>query len=129
MGNPRGPGKAAAVIEFIDSQGNSHKREQKIEIEKDTRNALNLKICNAAIRRLLKPCTITIFIDSVYIACTYSLGRLEKWQQDNWKRATGKPPANLTEWKQFYMLTQIHNVAFEKYDKKYDVELEGILRK
>lgn len=61
-GNPRGAGEAAAVIEFIDKQGKSHKRQQRTRIEADTKNALHLKICIAAMRVLLKPCDITVLL-------------------------------------------------------------------
>ena len=108
-GNPRGAGEAAAVIEFIDKQGKSHKRQQYTQIEADTKNALHLKICIAAMRVLLKPCDITVFIDCDYMANACRLGWLDKWQQDGWKKANGKPPANVEEWKQFYMLMQMVN--------------------
>ena len=101
-GNPRGAGEAAAVIEFIDKQGKSHKRQQRTQIEADTKNALHLKICIAAMRVLLKPCDITVFIDCDYMANACRLGWLDKWQQDGWKKANGKPPANVEEWKQFW---------------------------
>lgn len=126
-GNPRGAGEAAAVIEYIDKGSNTHNRQQRIEIEKDTKNALYLKICNAAMRLLLKPCSITIFIDCDYMANACRLGWLQKWQQDGWKKANGKPPANVEDWKGFYILTQIHTVTFEPYNEKYNEELEEIL--
>lgn len=126
-GNPRGAGEAAAVIEFIDKQGKSHKRQQRTRIEADTKNALHLKICIAAMRVLLKPCDITVFIDCDYMANACRLGWLDKWQQDGWKKANGKPPANVEEWKQFYMLMQIHTATFEKYNDRYDTELEKII--
>ena len=126
-GNPRGAGEAAAVIEYIDKDSNTHNRQQRIEIEKDTKNALYLKICNAAMRLLLKPCNITIFIDCDYMANACRLGWVQKWQQDGWKKANGKPPANVEDWKGFYILTQIHTVTFEPYNEKYNEELEEIL--
>lgn len=126
-GNPRGAGEAAAVIEFIDKQGKSHKRQQRTQIEADTKNALHLKICIAAMRVLLKPCDIKIYIDCEYMANACRLGWLDKWQQDGWKKANRKPPANVEEWKQFYMLMQIHTVTFEKYNDRYDTELEKII--
>lgn len=107
-GNPRGAGEAAAVIEFIDKQGKSHKRQQRTQIEADTKNALHLKICIAAMRVLLKPCDIKIYIDCEYMANACRLGWLDKWQQDGWKKANRKPPANVEEWKQFYMLMRFH---------------------
>lgn len=127
-GNPRGAGEAAAVIEYIDNTGKAHIRRQQIQIEYDTRNALSLKICIHAVRVLLKPCEITIYIDCDYLSNTHRLGRLEKWQQDGWKRANKKPPANIEDWKQFYMLSGIHNIQFEAYNSQYEAELENIIR-
>ena len=98
-GNPRGAGEAAAVIEYIDGTGKSHIRKQQIRIEHDTKNALNLKICIAAMRILLKPCHITIYTACDYMGNACRLGWVEKWQQDGWKKANGKPPANVEDWK------------------------------
>jgi len=126
-GNPRGKGEAAALIEYIDTSGKSHMRQQQIRIEQDTKNALALKICIHAMRLLLKPCVATIFIDCDYLRNAHRQGWVGKWQQDGWKRANKKPPANLEDWKQFYMLTQIHNVQFEPYNSQYENELENIL--
>ena len=54
--------------------------------------------------------------------------RLEKWQKDGWKKANGKPPANVDDWKQFFMLTKIHTVTFAGYDSRHDEELENDLK-
>lgn len=127
-GNPKGAGEAAAVIEFIDRSGNTHCRQHRIKIENDTKNALILRICIRALRSLLKPCVATIYTDCDYIKNAFNMNWLEKWKQDGWKRATGKPPANVEGWKQLYMLTQIHKVQFEPYGSRYDSELESLLK-
>lgn len=126
-GNPRGAGKAAAVIEYVDKSGSIHKRQQWIEIKKDTKNALHLKICNAAMRLLLKPCNVTIFIDCDYMANVCGQGWLESWKRNGWKKADGQLPSNAEEWKGFYILSQIHGITFKPYNPKYDKELEEIL--
>lgn len=128
-GNPRGEGEAAAIIEYIDGAGKSHIRKQQTRIEHDTKNALSLKICIAAMRILLRPCNITIHIDCDYMGNACRLGWVEKWQRDGWKKANGKPPANVEDWKQFFMLTQIHAVAFVKYDSRHDENLETLLER
>lgn len=125
-GNPRGEGEAAAAIEYIDGAGKSHIRTQRIRIEHETKNALYLKISIAAMRILLKPCHITIYTDCDYMGNACRFGWLGKWHQDGWKKANGKPPANVEDWKQFFMLTQIHAVTFAGYDSKYDGVLEKI---
>lgn len=127
-GNPRGTGEAAAIVEYIDRKGESHIRQQQIRIEHETKNALALKICIAAMRVLLKPCNITIFIDCDYLANAHRQGWVSKWQQDGWRRANGKTPANVEDWKQFYMLTKIHKIEFSAYDNRHDAELERILK-
>ena len=126
-GNPRGSGEAAAIVEFIDVKGTAHTRQQAIRIEHDTRNALKLKICIAAMRILLKPCNVTIYTDCDYMRNAIRFGWLEKWQQDGWKKADGKPPANVEDWKQFFMLTRIHTVTFAEYNNQYDEELKKTL--
>lgn len=127
-GNPRGSGEAAAVIEYIDGAGKSHIRKQQIKIEDGTKNALNLKICIAAVRILLKPCHITIYTDCDYMGNTVQAGWVERWKKNGWKKANGEPPANVEDWKQFFFLTQIHAVAFAEYNGRHDDVLEKDLR-
>jgi ribonuclease HI len=126
-GNPKGAGEAAAIIEFISGSGKTYYRKHQIKVDNDTKNALILRICIHTLRTLLKPCEAIIHTDCEYIKNAFYMGWLEKWQQDDWKRATGKPPANVEEWKQLYMLTQIHNVQFEPYGSRYDTELDNLL--
>jgi len=126
-GNPRGAGEAAAIIEYIDGSGKSHIRTKQFQIENDTRNALYLKTSIAAMRILLKPCYVTIYVDCDYMANTYRLGWLNKWHDDGWRKANREPPANVEDWKQFFMLAQIHTVAFAGYDSRHDRKLEEIL--
>lgn len=127
-GNPKGSGEAAAIIEFISGSGKTHSRQHWIKVDNDTKNSLFLKICIHSLRSLVKPCEAVIHMDSEYIKNAYCLGWLNKWQQDGWKRATGKPPANVEEWKQLHMLTQIHNIQFEPYDNRCDTELDNMLK-
>lgn len=127
-GNPKGAGEAAAVIEYIDGAGKSHIRKQHVQVTHDTKNALSLKVCIAAMRVLVKPCDVTIHIDCDYMGNTCRQGWLGKWHQDGWKKADGKPPANVEDWKQFFMLTQLHTILFAPYDSKHDGELEMILK-
>lgn len=126
QGNPRGKGRAAAIIEYVAKDGKCHIRQKQIQVEYNTRNALNLKISIAAMRLLVKPCHITIYTDCEYMGNTY--GWLKKWQQDGWKKANGQPPANVDDWRQFYMLSQIHYIDFQPYSKRYDKQLKKIIK-
>jgi len=126
-GNPRGAGEAAAVIEYIDKFGKCHIRTKQFQIEHDTKNALYLKISITALRILVKPCKATIYIDCDYMANAFRFGWVDQWQKDDWKRANGKAPANVEDWKQFYMLAQIHAIGFSPYDKRHEDELVKML--
>ena len=126
-GNPRGEGEAAAAIEYIDRAGKSHIRIRKEQVGLGTRNALILKACIDALRILVRPCHATVYTDCGYIRDACRQGWPGKWQQDGWRKADGKPPANLEEWKQLCMLMRIHTVAFTEYDGRHDRELERAL--
>ena len=111
-GNPRGSGKAEATIIFIDRQGKRYERKAAAAVENDTKNALALKITTAALKILIKPCDVEIHLDNEYIKNCIKNGWLEEWRQREWKKATGKEPANVDLWKAFYISLKIHNVKF-----------------
>lgn len=121
-GNPRGSGSAGAIIEYVDHKQGVHKKEYLINKDYETKNSLQLMICIQALKGLIKPCNVTIHIDSPYIVNTVSKW-LPEWKQKNWVRANGKEPANVELWKQISMLMLIHNIGFEKYSSKYKEEL------
>lgn len=126
-GNPKGAGKAAAIISYEDGKGKLHNREHVVKVENETKNALYLKICIHALRTLLKPCEINLYMDCQYIKSTCDLEWIKEWQKKGWVRATGKPPANIEDWKQFFMLTLIHRVHIESYIDTFDMGLDKLL--
>lgn len=111
-GNPRGSGNAEATVIFIDRQGKRYERKTTAAVEDDTKNALALKITSAALKILIKPCDVEIHLDNEYIKSCIKNGWLEEWRQREWKKATGKPPANVELWKLLYLSLAIHNVRF-----------------
>lgn len=125
-GNPRGAGEATAEIKYVDKTGGRHIRRQRVQVEDSTRNALMLKTCVAAMRLLVKPCEISLSMDCDYLVSAYRQGWLERWSESGWKRANGKPPANVEDWKQFYMLTQIHKINFTRCGGEDDETREEI---
>ena len=123
-GNPKGNGIAAAIIECISSSGNIHRKIVKAEVKDSTKNALLLAVVIAALRTLIKPCKAAIYIDCDYIASAHHQGWVKRWQQNEWRKSNGKALANLKEWQLLYALTEIHKVKFEKYNPKYDSQLD-----
>lgn len=89
-GNPRGSGKAAATIIFIDRQGKRYERKAAAAVENDTKNALALKITTAALKILIKPCDVEIHLDNEYIKnCIKTVG----WKNGGSENGR-KPPGN-----------------------------------
>ena len=66
-GNPRGSGKAEAILIFIDRQGKRYERKVTAAVENDTKNALALKIATAALKILIKPCDVEMHLDNEYV--------------------------------------------------------------
>ena len=81
-------------------------------LELATENQAELKALSAALRRLKKPCMLNIYTNSVYVSAGYEQKRLEKWIENDWKNAKGKPVANMEEWKELADLLGRHTFQF-----------------
>lgn len=123
-GNPKGAGDAIALLEFIDSKGTAHTRITRATGNDCTKNSLTLQVTIMALKMLAKPCEITIHTDNRYIESCISLGWLKRWQQDGWKKAGGKPLANLELWKDFYISVQTHEIRFKQYVQRQEFNIK-----
>ena len=123
-GNPRGAGDAIALLEFIDNKGTAHTRITRAAGNDCTKNSLTLEVTIMALEMLVKPCEVTIHTDNKYIESCVSLGWLKKWQQDGWKKAGGKPLANLELWKDFYISMQTHKIKFAPYAQRQEFNIK-----
>ncbi len=75
-----------------------------------------LLACIAALKRMIRPCKITIIINSKYIVNAVNDGNWLVWLETG-KNAKRKPAANLDLWQQVYDLASIHEVEFVYMDK------------
>lgn len=123
-GNPRGCGKAAAVLEYKGHLSNI----VTVQEADGTRNALALKACIAALKKMVKPSDVCIHCENTYIKNALYNGWISKWKAAGWKKAGGKELANAVEWKQFYMLSKIHRTKIEGYDGEHQEILDEALK-
>lgn len=65
-----------------------------------------------AMKRLNKPCELTIFMDSPYVAACFAQGYVENWKHNGWTRKQGKPLSNREEWEELYSLLSKHLYEF-----------------
>lgn len=122
-GNPKGTGEAAAVLEY---KGRLSKPVILIT-KNETKNAIALKICIEALKKMVKPSKVVIHCENAYIKNALDNGWVKNWKAEGWKKAGGKELANAAEWKQFYMLSEIHEMRIEEYSEKHDRILEKTL--
>lgn len=82
------------------------------ELEEATENQAELKALLTALKRVKKPCTLSIYTDSNYVAAGYECNRVEKWKESGWINAKGKPVANKEEWQEVAELLNAHEFQF-----------------
>lgn len=113
--NRKGPGKKNAAFTYIleteTSKGPATLSKTEY-LELATENQTELKAITSAVKRLKKPCLINIYTDSFYVAAGYEQKRLEKWIENDWKNAKGKPVANMEEWQEMAKILGIHQFQF-----------------
>lgn len=113
----KGRGTAIAVSEVMTTSGAVCRKIVK-EVENDTKNALMLQVITAALRELVKPCTVVLHTDNRYICAAISLNYLEAWYRNDWKRTNNKPIENQQLWKRLYISKQMHEIKVMSYVKR-----------
>jgi ribonuclease HI len=80
-------------------------------IHEKTAHQADLCALAAAVKRLTKPCTLTIYTDSKYLA-TAAEKWMGAWKANGWKTAKGTPVANAEEWREVAHLLNGHDFSF-----------------
>lgn len=80
-------------------------------IEGVTAHQAELAVLAAALKRIFKPCRLTIYTDSAYLASGAEKW-LVRWKQNGWKNARGNHLANAEQWKEIACLLDVHTYKF-----------------
>lgn len=107
------------IVEYIDSRGGKHVREDYRYETGVTPNMLILRAFCAALDRITKDCRITVYTDSAYLreSC---MKRLVHWKENGWKTAHNEQIKNKALWQQVSEKTSRHIIAFEaEYHHEY----------
>jgi ribonuclease HI len=106
-GNP-GPGGYGAVLLFGD---------RRLELSQGYRNTTNNRMelmgVIAALERLTRPCSVTIYSDSQYVVDAVTKRWVYSWKRNNWRRADKKPAQNVDLWGRLLPLLEKHHVEFK----------------
>lgn len=113
-GNP-GPGGWAAILMYGD-----HIKEISGGETSTTNNRMELTAAIEALRRLKRPCRVTLYSDSAYLVNAFEQGWLEKWQQNGWRTSKKEPVENRDLWQTLLELTGRHDVRFRKVKGHHD---------
>mgnify|MGYP006288039893 CR=1 FL=1 len=105
--NP-GKGGWAALLQF-----GSREKEISGNASFSTNNRMELTAAVEALSRLKRPCAVTVYTDSRYIADCFNNGWLTKWMKNGWKTASKKPVKNRDLWEKLHTLTRKHDVTWK----------------
>ncbi len=119
-GPSKGPGKYMYILEYVSKSGKSATMGDIKEIENNTyENELVLKAIITAIKRLSKPCSVTVFTSCSYVFNSINAGWPEQWKKKGWVRAGDKPIRNLKLWKELLEVMELHVVTYKKEEHPY----------
>ncbi len=75
----------------------------------DSNNRMELTAVLTALRRLNRPCEVTIISDSEYVIKGLN-GYIWNWKLKDWKTSKGTPVANVDLWREMLVFCQIHRI-------------------
>lgn len=111
-GNPDGPGGYGAVLEYVDSKGELHKKELSQGYKKTTNNRMELMAAIAGLEALNRPCEVELYSDSQYVVNAFNQHWIEGWLKKGWKRGKNEPVKNVDLWKRLLQAKEPHQVQF-----------------
>lgn len=79
-----------------------------------TNNRMELYSILSGLKALKEPCDVTIYSDSAYAVNAFSMGWLDKWQNNNWKRSQNEDVLNKDLWTALLTEVAKHKVTFIK---------------
>lgn len=75
-----------------------------------TNNKMELKAVIEGFKALKKPCKVTLYTDSKYVADGINKGWAKGWKSKGWKKSDGKPALNIDLWDELLSLIDKHEI-------------------
>ena len=118
-----------AIVEFVLKSGAPETRED-YGLEEATGNQIVLLALIEALKRLTKPCSITIYTNNRYVSENIRLGRIYEWFANGWKTVRNEQIANMKEWKELLPLIEGHELTFaHSKEHSYKKVMQGEIKK
>ena len=77
-----------------------------------TNNRMELSAAIEGLRALKEPCRVTLYSDSKYLVDAFTLGWVEDWERQNFRRGRTSEVKNPDLWEQLIALCRTHEVTF-----------------
>lgn len=75
-----------------------------------TNNRMELTAVIEGFKALKRPCDVTLYTDSKYVADAITKGWAEGWKRKGWKKSDGKPALNSDLWDELLTLISKHSL-------------------
>ena len=111
-GNPNGPGGYGAVLLYVDSKGQTHRRELSCGYKKTTNNRMEMMAAIAGLEALIKPCQVDLYSDSQYLVRAFNDHWVDRWKKNNWRTGKKEPVKNQDLWDRLLKAMEPHEVSF-----------------
>ncbi len=121
--NP-GPGGWAAVLKYGKAQ-----KEISGFVPDTTNNRMELTAVIMAFEALKEPCEVFLHTDSSYIHNAFTLGWIDRWQQNGWRNASKDPVENTDLWRQLLDAIKMHQITWKKVKGHADDEYNNLCDK
>lgn len=110
-GNP-GPGGYGAILRYTDPKGEVFEREYSEGFPETTNNRMEILAVAVGLEHLLRPCTVTVYSDSQYLVNAMTLGWLDGWQKEDFRRGRRNEVKNIDLWERLLRAQKDHKVEY-----------------
>ena len=110
-GNP-GPGGYGAVLIYVDTKGEEHRKELSCGYRLTTNNRMELMAPIAALEALKRPCAVEVHSDSQYVVNAFNQHWIDSWQKKGWIKSNKEKALNPDLWEKLLGLLDRHKVEF-----------------
>ena len=110
-GNP-GPGGYGFVLQYVDPKGTLHEREESDGFEETTNNRMELTAVIEGLKRLNRPCQVTVYSDSQYLVKAVNEKWLASWLTKDFRRGRSGEVKNIDLWEELLQAMKMHTVEF-----------------
>ncbi|MBR6478973.1 MAG: ribonuclease HI [Clostridia bacterium] len=103
-GNP-GPGGWGTIL-----RAGTHEKEFSGADPETTNNKMELTAVIEGFKALKRPCSVTLYTDSKYVADALEQGWAKSWKENGWRKADRKPAQNIELWDELLTLIEPHEL-------------------